>query len=897
MRTYLQWLLWIVCVNFLPLSAQVFDPAWEQTLYDLPNFAVNQVFQAFDGKLAVVGEMQTDDDASKGVFLLIDESNGKIIRQNSALGMKRFNRLNTGLQAEDGTFYLAGSTGNELQDQDAWLLRITGEGQVLKDTLIASRGNDAFERIALFSDGSLLLAGYKNSPDNLWVLQWQRDRIAAQNNYKNARIGKLLELVIDVEDGVDIFGGSERPGDIWRIRFDRKLARTEEPFFKNIARSEPVFADFISANSLYVFGNSWRGSNDDDLWFCYVNTATGDVSEKIIGSRNPEFVRAAVRIAPGRYLLSMSALGREAGAYSGELFNHLVVFDTRQQQIVDTIALIGSERKTMVTLLRQGLRRTTWVVADVAAGQNRFYTRIICRKPTQVLARAKAMYAVKCSQPELRDEDGDGRLAPGERGAIVFFAENTGDADIEEAELTVRGIPPVMPGLELVYETLFVSSLPKGEKRRLSVPVAAAANLAAGTSVFEISLKVKGNTLAKFNAPVLSVKSIDSGSAVRAIDYKTPQHTTGSRSARSPNDKIAATGKVYADRIIPQENFRTYVNGHLVVDAKNEFTQFEVHEENGLYVHLFTTVLSLHEGDNTAELRVMADGVETKSDPIFIRFVPRKPNLHIIAIAPPYKDLKYNRKDADDLIAALEQQKEKGIYDEITVTRLNTEITANRTQIQLAFKRLVQQATAATEDRAIFEKDIILVFISSHGTVLNRRFKIVPGDYDGDFPEETTVDYRADILEQLEKIRCKKIVLIDACHSGGARSRAIPGEIDLNKALEELSRIAEGVTTISSSQENELSYEEPAWENGAFTQALLDALANKPIALPGKDKPFYPDANEDLFLSIEELYQYVRLRVPGLIQEVFQKNADLMKQNPTLIRNDLGKETKVFVVE
>ena len=76
----------------------------------------------------------------------------------------------------------------------------------------------------------------------------------------------------------------------------------------------------------------------------------------------------------------------------------------------------------------------------------------------------------------------------------------------------------------------------------------------------------------------------------------------------------------------------------------------------------------------------------------------------------------------------------------------------------------------------------------------------------------------------LDKIKCHKLVFIDACHSGAAKGSK--GTIDAESLLK-LSRAAVGTTTITSCRSDEQSYEDNDWENGAFTEALMEASNNK----------------------------------------------------------------------
>ncbi|GEM_PF-4925135 len=874
------------------LSSQPYEQIWQCTYQELPNLTITNVFQAFDGKLIAIGAIALSAKASQGVFLVIDESNGKIIRQSS-LSRKQQNILNTALQADDGTFYLAGSAGNSYEDHRPWLIRITEQGRILTDTLLTNASSNTFEQIAVFDDGTLLLAGqeYRGQNSKVCVMKWQRGKIIQSNSEPNKNSRKLLGLMIDKLGQVHLCSGIEKQGVAWYTLFDKELKFVSSCSFDKVSQTELEKVDFLSDNSLYFFGNTWRKGNAD-VWLSYANTDTGYIKENTSNSpleatRNPEYLQAVTKLPDGKYVLSISTFPK--GSTTEELVNQLYLVDIGAPNSNNIIFPIGSEQKQVVTSLHTGFRKNLWVIT-IAEKSKQSYAQLTCLRPDDsVVAKGlQGGYKIECSTPELIDEDGDGKLAPGERGGIVFWAKNIGDIDIYEGEVQISPIE-VVTGLNIPAKKGFVSAIMRGERMKISIPVEGADNLAGGTSRFEVTLKVNGSVIKKLEAQVRSAKS---GGPEKKLRVQPTGQETDTRRVRSSTTEYSITGRIGNNEQIPNKNFRTYVNNVQQGDAnKAAQPEFRTLIESDGYEHIVTYKVQLQEGENIVQMTVIIDGVEYKSEPLYIDYQPRKPNLHLIAIAPFYNDLKYNRKDAEDIIAILEKQKELGIYNDVIIYPLTTPKKTSKTEVQIAFKELVKQANPGSVN-PVFEKDVILVFISSHGKVLNNQFKIVPSDYRDDYAEETTVDYKTDILEQLEKIHCKKLILIDACHSGLAKSKADLSDANISEALNQLNLVAEGVTTISSSQANELSYEQDVWENGAFTEALLEAFANKELTSMPK-----PDTNGDQFLSIEELYSFLRQRVPSLMKEIFQKNADSNPQNPFMPKNELGEGLKIFVVK
>ncbi|MBL7766461.1 MAG: caspase family protein [Chitinophagaceae bacterium] len=171
---------------------------------------------------------------------------------------------------------------------------------------------------------------------------------------------------------------------------------------------------------------------------------------------------------------------------------------------------------------------------------------------------------------------------------------------------------------------------------------------------------------------------------------------------------------------------------------------------------------------------------------------------------------------------------------------------------------------------------MILVYISSHGFIYQDKFRIQGDDFKDIYKETYSVAYD-EIVSRLNEVDCKKLIFLDACFSGGAK--ATPAEI--NEAIGELNKQHSGTSTFSSCSNDEYSYEDEKWGNGAFTKAILEACRD------GK-----ADVNKNQIITIEELYQYVKSRVPVMVEEVKHKS-----QHPVMPVNDLIRETPLYILE
>lgn len=176
----------------------------------------------------------------------------------------------------------------------------------------------------------------------------------------------------------------------------------------------------------------------------------------------------------------------------------------------------------------------------------------------------------------------------------------------------------------------------------------------------------------------------------------------------------------------------------------------------------------------------------------------------------PQLKLRYAGKDASDLAAALMQQKGKFFSDVFPTLLLNHD--ASETAIETALADIREKA--GPDDYAV-------VFLAGHGATLKNRFYFLPSDAD---PNASTLDsssLRGDRLAaQLGAMKGKVLLFVDACYSARALRFDMPGFINAVTGEQN------AVMMYSSSSANEVSYEGPQWQNGAFTKALVAILSD-----------------------------------------------------------------------
>ncbi len=227
-----------------------------------------------------------------------------------------------------------------------------------------------------------------------------------------------------------------------------------------------------------------------------------------------------------------------------------------------------------------------------------------------------------------------------------------------------------------------------------------------------------------------------------------------------------------------------------------------------------------------------------------------KPNLYILAVgvsdyADEAANLSYAHTDAASLASKFATMEGK-LFRKVEIRQYLNE-DATLFNIKSGINWLERQAT---------QKDMILVFFSAHGALDNKgNLYILPTDYQAHNLFATALNIR-DLTEGMNATPCKKLIFLDACHSGQSGFDLLEfasiKAVNVNDVVTELVDTEPGVTVMTSSSGKEFSYENPLWGHGAFTKAILEGLDGE------------ADFNKDEVVSLLELNLYVTERVKDL---------------------------------
>ena len=194
----------------------------------------------------------------------------------------------------------------------------------------------------------------------------------------------------------------------------------------------------------------------------------------------------------------------------------------------------------------------------------------------------------------------------------------------------------------------------------------------------------------------------------------------------------------------------------------------------------------------------------------------------------------------------------------------------------------IRQALRAMVD-ASHPEDTAMIFFSGHGAIVNGSdgpvSAILPVDFDVRALDDTSL-CEPELSETLQSIPARRlIVLIDACHSGGAgsfKNMKPLRSLTLGYSEKSLRRLAQGVgrVLIASSRASETSLVLNGERNSVFTHQLLEALRGQ-----GRTTG---DGLIRIFEIFNHVSETVQQRVPGRQHPIF-KASDLEDNFPVAL--------------
>ncbi|MCP4520197.1 MAG: hypothetical protein GY827_00615 [Cytophagales bacterium] len=232
--------------------------------------------------------------------------------------------------------------------------------------------------------------------------------------------------------------------------------------------------------------------------------------------------------------------------------------------------------------------------------------------------------------------------------------------------------------------------------------------------------------------------------------------------------------------------------------------------------------------------------------------------LFVIAVGiNKYENTKYNLNyayiDASSFVKKIRNVSGK-IFNEIVIEEVYNE-QATKAEIAAAFEK-VQKLSSPN--------DVCIFYYAGHGVinseVKDAEYYLVPTEVTTLYGDEDLLKKKAISTTQLKvwltNIKAQKqLILLDACHSGGAvKALAYRGAPE-EKAIFQLAR-SSGTVLISASESQQFAVEFNQLGHGVFTYALLKGLDGEADG-----------GNKDQKITVNELKAYMEDLVPQLSQK------------------------------
>jgi len=231
---------------------------------------------------------------------------------------------------------------------------------------------------------------------------------------------------------------------------------------------------------------------------------------------------------------------------------------------------------------------------------------------------------------------------------------------------------------------------------------------------------------------------------------------------------------------------------------------------------------------HNSEISVVAEGTRgtvSEAARLALRWAgdggEKRPDLYLLAAgvseyAAEALRLNFAHKDARDFAEELGKQDGRA-YGRVHL-RILSDFEASGAALRDGLAWLKREARAG---------DFAALFLAGHGVDdAAGRYFFLPHDGDPERLADTALGY-GEIKQALTSLPARSLLFVDTCRAGGVWGR--PGEpsSDVVRVVNDLSSPENGVIVFASSTHAQLSVENADWENGAFTEAMLEGLAGR----------------------------------------------------------------------
>lgn len=895
------------------------DPVDAESEYS--EVANDAVYLPEGGRIAVVGVTRVSENNTDGFLLVYDPDTRKVERTPFPYSKTARDVFNCVARADNSHLYVGGHTLNSAGDQQSLLVQYREDLSFATRPFLSGNGNSSFEKIVWLPGDRGLLAGLNGGKGTIWLSTAEGNNPPGSERMPvgNGGVKDLAAMAYCPEQQTVWLCGNTRNfmnienGNAWVARMNSRLdyqswRPLETDYFEVVTDAAPG-----QEGELFLTGYRKSKNGSKEGWMLEVDPEMGNGSPFLFGSNQPDTATAIAGVSDGSHLIVYCSepirggIGRPKSrtfvcwriggeclsseiARSGDL-EVIKIFEIAEEEFL----LVGTADRPGL----QGIRGVRFIhLKAIAPDGNRRDGRT--RGPKNLRAEISAC-----------ETKNQACITAGETATLYIRIKNLGNEALRFSRLSL-----ISSGGALL-KALDIPLVKAASSHEISTGLHVPGELIQGSSLsLQISLEDNQHGLLdkqSFDLPVCTVLSSkpapqrpDSGAdePVLIIDDYPSSTNRGDVS-------IGAT--IRHNKPVPQSELT--VNPKTIKKGKNKrvglissYSQKEAGNE--IWDTRFTINIKLDTGFNDIHIGIGDDFIFPNS--ARIEFKPFSPDLHVFAIGPRYEKpytLEYVENDIREIVRKMKEQAGAGWFDQVYVETLTFPEIANKQNIELFLDNI-------PGFRTIKENDYVLLYLAGHGSLwtpktfltnqdsVTRDLCFWPSGYIDGKDEITGFHYNKWADRVLDKLPGKKLVFIDACNGGAGRGAIDPAAAE---AMRRANAILKGTAAFYSSKPGQLSHEDPAWQHGAFTKALLEALEGREVVLSDGKTRIDPDAGyphperlgklmgkHDSLMTVYELQQFLAARIPDLVQAEFGKTAT--QQPEFIIKPDLTYDTVIFAI-
>ncbi len=900
-RIFLPLFLFFLISAQFGFSQNVPGIAWKKVFGDKGDQKPVDVLPTFDGNIAVLGSA---DVLNEDVFWMTVDKNGNK-KASKVISLPGDDHCAAFCQTFDGGFVIVGTSNSDSTKKEMpWILKINETGDIVWQKFIEGHKKSQFFDVLQTRDGHLVLTGVtpskKSSGSDIWVystyedgtLRWEKN-YGADGNDEGRKIVETAEGTLGIGGITSAGSGSQN---LWLLNIDKE----GNPLNYHIygSRQWEEMRDLIpTSDGGFAIGGIAKTNKDNkgkglkDFWLIKT-VSTGEIQwQSTFGGSSNDGASGVAETIDGGFVLAGFTFSHMMGANKSA--GYIVKADKKGNKVWEDNKIFATKSNDELTCAVTMMDGSIVVIGNTssksegAKGEDIWVTHLVPESYIDHLKTTKLII-----KDVVLAENGDKQLEEGEKAYLKITIENTGTNDAFDVDLILREKTGA-PGLEFrKYQKIGV--LRAGKSRTIFVPIEGKTGLKLGDALLEIFCNDISRSQSNIFEKSVSTMPIVVGSNFLDVVWIDPSPVENIKLEKTLKTiELSLRVKARSDKELMRKHFTVFVNGkpYRVGARAGETNLANLGKAKEIFQYEYTNRIQLEVGLNILEVEVVVGSKTTRTKPFKIT-LSTKPNLHILAIGIEHDDLNYTKDDAKAFAESFKHQND-GAFDKVYVTSLISG-ERNKSDIIQTNGDVLKSEFAQLRDKynyTIYEQDLLIVFISSHGKNIRGEFKVVPSDFQI-VGENSLLDFKKDIVEPLDALPCPKLLVVDACHSGSGETKvgfASGGKGDDEKAEKEKAKIL--VTTgagnkstnmIASCGANESSWEDRKWGHGAFTAAILAAFKNETCS--DADGIYQATSNDDI-LTVGELYNFLIRRVPQMVKEAGKQGSQKPHMDPKQLMN------------